>query len=133
MGRMSKLVVLQENSADLESLRSLIDPFKAVLDGFLVYFILQYPSKCPFCQHFLELVNFITMHPVGPLVIVYRWYRNGLRDESRDSWLCRVGETLVHGPIHGAQSLSSLNDKFFDRALVVSNHLMQIFSKDVVR
>jgi hypothetical protein len=40
---------------------------------------------------------------------------------------------LVHGHIHGKQSFSSLNDKFFDGALVVSNHLMQIFSKDVVR
>ena len=130
---MSKLVVLEENSANLESLCSLIDPFQAVLDGFLVYFVLQYTSKCPFCRHFLELVDFIPMDPVSALVIVSRWYRNGLRDESRDSWLCRVGETLIHGPIHGEQSFSSLNDKFFDGALVVSNHLMQIFSKDVVR
>ena len=43
----------KENSTDLESLRGFINPFKTVLDGFLVHFILQYPSKCPFCQHFL--------------------------------------------------------------------------------
>jgi hypothetical protein len=61
------------------------------------------------------------------------WYQNGLRDESRDSWLCRVGEILVHGPIHSKQSFGGLNDELFDGALVVSNCLMQIFNKDLVR
>jgi len=85
------------------------------------------PTFSPACE----------FHPDGPCkdigYCIWVWYRSGLPDESHHSWLCRVGETLVHGPIHGEQSFGSLNDESFNGALVVPNRLMQIFSKDVAR
>ena len=50
---MSNLVTREDNSVDLESLRSLVNPFEAGTDGTLVCFALQCPSKCPFRHHFL--------------------------------------------------------------------------------
>jgi hypothetical protein len=76
-------------------------------------------------------------HPEGSCkhvgYCIWVWYRNGSLEKSHHSWLCRVGDTLVHGLMHGEQSFGGLNDEFFDGTLVVSNRLMQIFRKDVAR
>jgi hypothetical protein len=58
------------------------------------------------------------------------WYGNGLLGEGRHARLSRVGDTLIHGLMNGEQSFGGLNDNFLGGALVVSNRLMQVFSKD---
>ena len=58
------------------------------------------------------------------------WYGNGLLGEGLHARFSRVGDSFVHGVMDSEQSFGGLNDEFFGGALVVSNRLMQIFSKD---